>query len=75
MRRGASLADIALLSEAIDSAEGWRGSLMPDDWYEFDRNIDAMRAALDRVRETREQLIESKKANQRLQRMVEKSLW
>lgn len=74
MKRGASLADIELLAEAINQADGWRGSLMPDDWFEFDKGIDAMRAALDRVRETREQLIEAKRAIGRLQRMVAKEL-
>jgi hypothetical protein len=72
--RALSAADIALLSEAIDDADRWRGALMPDDWEVFDDRIDAMRKALARVVRTRDELSELKAANRRLQRQVEKLL-
>lgn len=47
---------IALLREAIDDAEAWRGGIDPDSWGEFDEHIQKMRDALDNVKHDRKLL-------------------
>ena len=51
-----TLKDLNLLRIAIEDAEGWRGSLHPDDHEAFDAQIRDMRRALNRVKNDRQDL-------------------
>ena len=66
--------DIAYLGAAIQEAESWKGSLMPEDYPAFDARIREMREALRRAKNTRKRVTELQAANKRLSRSVENLL-
>ncbi len=68
-------ADAALLTEAINEAECWRGSKHPDDWPEFDARIAEMRAALAKVRKLQRETRALRAAAEALESLVMRLEW